>query len=95
MDILLALTKHGNNLRVIVVPPSVYEQTSERVKSYLEKVRVSLEKGKERAGRPVKYTNEDVRKIMKLKKQGIPVTEISRELSIPRRTIYYLLETKK
>lgn len=94
MDILLALLEYGSDLKVIVVPPSVYAQTSDRVKSYLEKARVSLEKGEERAGRPVKYTKEDVRKIMNLKKQGIPIVEISRMLDIPRRTVYYLLESK-
>lgn len=92
MDILLALIEYGENLKVIVVPPSVYGQTSERVKSHLEKVRVNLEKGNERAGRPPMYTDENLKKIVQLKNKGVSIAEISRKLDIPRRTIYYLLE---
>ncbi len=95
MDILHTLKECGHNLKVIVVPPSVYAQTSERVKSHLEKVKVSLEKGGEPAGRPPKYTAQDVKEIVKLKKKGIPVVEIARILNIPRRTIYYLLQEKE
>ncbi len=92
MDILLALEEYGENLKVITVPPSVYNQTSERVKLHLEKARVSLEKGSNHAGRPNMYTDDDIRRILKLKKQGVPITQISKKLNIPRRTIYYLLK---
>ena len=92
MDILLALIDCGKNLKAIVVPPSVYEQTSERVKQYMKDRRISLEKGDERVGRPPKYKKEDVQEIFHLKNQGIPIAQISRKLHIPRRTIYYLLE---
>jgi hypothetical protein len=92
MDILSTLLEHGKNLKVIVVPPSVYEQTSERVKSYLKDKRVSLEKGEARAGRPHKYSEEDIKKIIALKNQGTPIIQISKKLDIPRRTVYYLLE---
>jgi hypothetical protein len=94
MDILLALTDHGKNLRTIVVPPSIHPQISERVKSYLEKERISLEKGHRPVGRPPKYTEEDIKEIIRLKKENVPITKICKELNIPRRTIYYLLEEK-
>jgi len=94
MDILLALLEHGSSLKTIVVPPSVYAQTSDRVRSYLKEARVSLEKGEDTAGRPPKYTKKDIKEIVKLKEGGIPIVEISRKLDIPRRTIYYLLKEK-
>ncbi len=94
MDILLALLEHGSSLRTIVIPPSVYAQTSDRVRSYLKKTRVSLEKGEDTAGRPLKYTKKDIKEIVKLKEEGIPIVEISKKLDIPRRTIYYLLKEK-
>ena len=94
VDILLPLKEHGENLKVIVVPPSIYDSTSERVKSYLETKRVHLQKGSESAGRPPKYTDDDIKKIVKLKNQGIPITQIAKQLNIPRRTVYYLLEKK-
>lgn len=94
MEISSALLEYGENLRTIVVPPSVYAQTSGRVKRYLKDKKVSLEKGDERAGRPPKYTDNDVKEIIHMKNQGIPIAQISRELHIPRRTIYYLLGKK-
>ena len=94
IDILMALVEHGENLKTIVLPPSIYDLTSERVKVHLEKERVHLQKGTDSAGRPPKYADSDVKKIIKLKNKGIPITQIAKELSIPRRTVYYLLEKK-
>lgn len=96
MDILMALLEHGRNLRVIFLPSSVYEQTSERVKTYMrEETRVSLQKRGGSAGRPVKYTEEDVREVVELWKKKVPVAQISRDLSIPKRTLYYLLKERR
>ena len=92
MDILQALVDHGENLTTIVVPPSIYALTSERVKARLKEKRVFLEKGTNPAGRPPKYTEKDIKKIYQLKEKNVPVTQIARELNIPRRTVYYLLE---
>ncbi len=92
----MALLEKRRNLKVIMVPPSIYEQTSERVKSYLkENTRISLEKGKESAGRPTKYSDEEVKKIIQLRKQKISIVQISRDLHIPRRTVYHLLKGEK
>ncbi|MGD2247620.1 MAG: helix-turn-helix domain-containing protein [Candidatus Methanofastidiosia archaeon] len=94
-DILFALIEHGENLTTIVVPPSIYELTSERVKIYLEKARINLEKGDNTPGRPTKYTKDDIREIVQLKENGMSITQISLELDIPRRTVYYLLEKEQ
>lgn len=95
MDILQALIDHGENLKTIVVPPSIYALTSQRVKEHLEKERISLEKGNNPAGRPPKYTDKDIKKIFQLKEKNMPVSQIARELNIPRRTVYYLLEREQ
>lgn len=96
MDILMALKEEGRNLKVIMLPPSIYEQTSERVKSYLrENTKISLEKGKEPVGRPAKYSDQEVKKIIELRKRNISIVQISKELHIPRRTVYYLLNEGK
>ncbi|MBU7014238.1 MAG: helix-turn-helix domain-containing protein [Theionarchaea archaeon] len=92
MDVLLALLEHGENLKVVILPPSIFVQTSQRVRAYLEKARVSLQKGDIPVGRPPRYTEQDIKEISRLLKEGTPITEISRRLRIPRRTIYYLLE---
>ncbi|MFQ5891642.1 MAG: helix-turn-helix domain-containing protein [Candidatus Methanofastidiosia archaeon] len=94
-DIILTLIEYGENLKTIYVPPSIYEQTSERVKILLQKARVSLESFGGGAGRPRKYSKEDLREIIKLKNRGFPITKISKELGIPRRTIYHLLKDLK
>lgn len=95
MDILLALLEKGVNLRTIMVPPSIYPTVSERVKSHLKETRISLEKGREPPGRPFKYGEDEIKKIVQLKEKKVPITQISRELRIPRRTIYYLLKERK
>lgn len=91
-DILFSLIEHGENITTIVVPPSLYDLTSERVKMYMKKARISLEKGDSTPGRPPKYTDDDIQEIINLKENGMSVSKISKKLNIPRRTIYYLLE---
>jgi hypothetical protein len=91
IDILLALLEHGKNVKSIVLPPSIYIQTSQRVKAYAEKARVILKPGQQPVGRPPKYSPETIKKISQWKDQGMPIVQISQKLHIPRRTIYYLL----
>jgi hypothetical protein len=92
MDVLLALLEHGENLKVVILPPSIFAQTSQRVRACLEKARVSLQKGDIPVGRPSRYTEQDIKEISRLLKERTPITGISRRLKIPRRTIYYLME---
>jgi hypothetical protein len=91
----LALLEHGRNVKVVVLPPSIFTQTSQRVKTYAEKARVTLKKGEEPVGRPPKYTDETIKKIIQLKDKGVSMIQISKDLKIPRRTVYYLLEKEK
>ncbi|MBU7044511.1 MAG: helix-turn-helix domain-containing protein [Theionarchaea archaeon] len=94
-DILLALLEYGKNVKVIVLPPSLYVQTSQRVRTYADNARVILKEGQHPVGRPPKYSTETIRKIYQLKDQGIPIIQISRELHIPRRTLYYLMDREQ
>ncbi|MBU7046390.1 MAG: helix-turn-helix domain-containing protein [Theionarchaea archaeon] len=36
-----------------------------------------------------------MKRIVQLKNQGVPITQIAKQLNIPRRTVYYLLEKKE
>lgn len=92
IDILLALLEHGRNVKVIVLPPSIFALTSQRVRIYAEKARVILKQGEEPVGRPPKYDEDTIKKIWQLKNRGVPMIQISRDLKIPRRTLYYLLQ---
>jgi len=92
MDIVTTLLENGPNLKIICLPPSNYALVSERVKRSLQKARISLEVKNVENGRPKKYGDEHVREIIQLKNRGVGITQISRELGIPRRTIYYLLQ---
>jgi hypothetical protein len=92
IDIVVELLENGPNLSTIYCPPSLYKLTSDRVRHALEKVGVSLESMGGGAGRPRVYSGNDVVEIRKLQKLGHSITRISKELGIPRRTIYYLLK---
>ena len=95
IDVVVALLENDPNLSIILCPPSLYELTSKRVRHALKKVGVSLEKGSYTVGRPRKYTNRDVREMVALYDDGMPVSTISEELGIPRRTVYYYINKVK
>ncbi|MEA1993353.1 MAG: helix-turn-helix domain-containing protein [Euryarchaeota archaeon] len=95
IDIVVALLENAPNLNTILCPPSLYTLTSERVKKALRKVGISLKKGSFNVGRPKKYTEDDIDKMLDLRNAGSSVIEISEELGIPRRTIYYYLNKVK
>ncbi len=92
IDIVVELLENGPNLSCIYCPPSLYNLTSTRVKRALEKVGVLLNPLGGGAGRPRVYSEQDVKEIRKMQKIGVSITRVSKELEIPRRTIYYLLK---
>jgi len=72
----------------ISCPPSWYTRVPERVKKALKAVSVELaplRAGSKRS--PTKYTKDVLNRILTLRKQGISITTIARELGIPRSTV--------
>ncbi|HPR42456.1 MAG TPA: helix-turn-helix domain-containing protein [Candidatus Methanofastidiosa archaeon] len=92
IDVVIELLENGPNLTTIYCPPSLYDLTSTRVRSALEKVNVRLRPFGGGAGRPNVYDENDIKEIRKLMDAGLSITRISQELDIPRRTIYHLLD---
>ncbi|MCE5213952.1 MAG: resolvase [Methanobacterium sp.] len=79
-------------LEKIKCPSSIYLRISPKYLEALSKLGVDVEAVSYK-GRPKKYDDADIAKISILQKQGLTFQEISDELSIPLKTIYYLNKT--
>ncbi len=85
------LLQEHPDLKRILVPRSLYEQTSKRIIAALRKVGVEVLPTGRGRGRPRKYGDDVVAKVMEMKKRGATVREIAEKTGIPVRTVYYIL----
>lgn len=79
-------------LKKIKCPPSIYQRTSPKYLEALSKLGVEVEALKKR-GRPRKYDKSDVKTIRKMLREGFTPQEVSDDLGIPLKTIYYFNKT--
>jgi len=92
MDIVQRIVDNAPQIEEIMCPPSLLKQTSTKVFSVLESKGVKLTHKEVRIGRPNKYDEKRIKEIRDKRASGMPVKEISREMNVPLRTVYYYLE---
>jgi hypothetical protein len=79
-------------LRKITCPPSLYKRIPKRYLEALSKLGVEVEPV-EKIGRPRKYGEKERDMVNLMFKQGYSPQEISDNLKIPLKTVYYLNKT--
>lgn len=85
------------NLKRIRCPHSLYNRTSPKYLEVLKELGVEVKPIKKR-GRPRKYSDEQRNLVTKLLKEGKSPQQISGQINIPLKTVYYLkkgIELKK
>ncbi|WP_324735736.1 DUF1699 family protein [Thermococcus sp. SY098] len=90
-EILVRILENAPNVKLIGCPPSLYPKVSKRVIRALRQMGIEVVPIKKSRGRPRKYDEAVLLRIRELMAQGKSPKEISRELGIPLRTIYYML----
>lgn len=90
-EILVRILENAPNVKLIGCPPSLYPKVSKRVIRALKQMGIEVVPIQRSRGRPKKYDERIVVKIRELVKTGKTPKEISRELGIPLRTVYYML----
>ncbi|WP_457753003.1 DUF1699 family protein [Thermococcus sp.] len=90
-EILVRILENAPNVKLIGCPPSLYPKVSKRVIRALRQMGIEVVPIKKSRGRPRKYDEAVLLRIRELMTQGKSPKEISRELGIPLRTIYYML----
>ncbi|WP_048146588.1 DUF1699 family protein [Pyrococcus abyssi] len=94
-EVIVRILDNAPNVKVIGCPPSLYPKVSKKVLRALEQMGIKVipvEKGR---GRPRKYSYKTLMMIEELLKKGKTPREISRDLGIPIRTLYYLLKKRE
>ncbi|MFC2175165.1 DUF1699 family protein [archaeon] len=95
MDIVMTIFENAPNLELLACPPSLLKQTSTRVFKTLDNKGVSIKHHEVGVGRPKKYNKKSIGKIKEMRKEGVPVKNIAKEMAIPLRTVYYHLKNNR
>lgn len=77
------------DLKKISCPPSLYSRISPKYIQALNELGVTVV-SVEKKGRPKKYNEKDAENVQQLLKSGSTPHEISKDLGIPLKTVYYL-----
>lgn len=93
-EIIVRILENAPNIKVIGCPPSLYPKVSKKVISALKQLGVEVVPVSHPRGRPRKYDGDVVRQIRQKLRSGKSLREISKELNIPLRTLYYMLNGK-
>ncbi|MCD6549925.1 helix-turn-helix domain-containing protein [Candidatus Micrarchaeota archaeon] len=86
---LLAFLLNNTSLRTLYVTEGVMRTIPRSVVRSLKSMNVRVVVKKVPRGRPYKYPTEVIRQALKLRKKGVPVTQIAERLGVSKRTLYY------
>ncbi|WP_461864141.1 DUF1699 family protein [Thermococcus sp.] len=90
-EILVRILENAPNVRIIGCPPSLYPKVSKKVIRALSQMGIKLIPVGHSRGRPRKYDERTLTLVRRMMRQGKKPKEISRELNIPLRTLYYII----
>lgn len=93
-EIVVKILKKAPTVKVIGCPPSLYPKVSRKVITALDRVGIKLIPVKHPRGRPRKYDDGTMARVEHMLRSGKSLKEISRELGIPLRTLYYMVNGK-
>jgi len=92
--ILVKILEKAPNVKTIGCPPSLYPKVSKKIIKALDQMGIKLVPMNHARGRPKKYDPSTLKLIEELVKKGKRPREISEELNIPLRTVYYLINRR-
>ncbi|ASJ00736.1 DUF1699 family protein [Thermococcus gorgonarius] len=94
-EIVVHILERAPNVRRISCPPSLYPKVSKRIINALSQLGVELVPESFPRGRPKKYDEETLRKVVEMIESGKGAKEVSESLNIPLRTVYYIVKNFK
>ena len=93
-NLAVRLLKEHPELKRIYVPESILKTVSPRVLEALRSVGVEVLSTGRKRGRPPKYSEEIINQVCTRYIHGEKASEISRDLGIPLRSVYYILSSR-
>lgn len=94
-EIVERLIEETESIKKLKCPKSLYYQVGEKVENKLQKKGVELEPGEFSPGRPRKYSDEEIDRMIQMREEGFPVNEISERMDVPVRTVYFYLNKRQ
>ena len=92
MKIIFALEKKCPELEELSCPMSLYLQVAKKVFRYCEAKKIKLTASGEGAGRPREHDEHTVKEIIRLRTSGRTAKQVSEEMLVPLRTVYFYLK---
>ncbi len=91
-EILVRILERAPNVRRISCPPSLYPKVSKKAIKALAQMGIELVPEGYPRGRPRKYDERTIREVYNLIMKGVSPREVSSQMGIPLRTVYYMIE---
>ncbi len=95
LEIVFKILEKNPGLKKISCPQSLYLQVSKKVFKFLNGRGIEITPGEFTAGRPPKYDDETIAQIISKRRNGNTAKQISEEMNIPLRTVYFYLKKEK
>ncbi|HII68135.1 MAG TPA: DUF1699 family protein [Thermococcaceae archaeon] len=89
--ILVKILERAPNVKIIECPSSLYPKVSKKIIRALSQMGIKLVPANHSRGRPKKYDGAIIKQIKELVREGKTPKEVSQELNIPLRTVYYII----
>ncbi len=90
-DIVVGILNNAPKIKTIYCPPSLFDQTSQKVVDALENVEIKLKPFDVNRGRPKKYEETLINSIKADAEAGNPIKNIAAKYDIPLRTAYFYI----
>ncbi|MCK4883712.1 MAG: DUF1699 domain-containing protein [Candidatus Diapherotrites archaeon] len=90
-DIVVGILNNAPKIKTIYCPPSLFDQTSQKVVDALNNVEIKLKAHDVNRGRPKKYEKDLINNIKADAEAGKPIKHIAEKYEIPLRTAYFYI----
>lgn len=91
-EVIDKIAERCSSLQKLYCPPSLLKQTAQKALKHANDRSITIEGGDFEVGRPNKYPEKTINEILSQKRTGKPAKQISSEMDIPLRTVYFYLQ---
>jgi len=94
-EIVQRIINSCSTMKTLYCPPSLLKQTARNALTHAKQNKITIIGGDFEVGRPKKYPEKTINEIRAQRQIGKPTRQISEEMGIPLRTVYFYLNNNR